>query len=639
MKRFFTTLLALCLLLALCAAAQAQEASDGAAPENTVTLDEVHVVANPIIHGNEVDNYGGTTTVVGEEQIRELNAMDLSSALRRSPGVTITRYNPVGAFGGGEGGAVFIRGMGSSRPGSEIKTFIDGVPVYMGLWNHPLLDLLPLDPAARIEVVKGPQPHRFGDVFSAINIIPKTGRGQETQTAVQAAGGSYGTFSQSVEHQADKGDYAYALGEGFRRSDGHRTHSDGATGSLYGSLEAYLNDNWDMRLFALAASSTANDPGEEDSDTNAGTYDTGLRLTTVTLANTYDKTYGEVKLFANAGEGYWYDQAGSADDTLNDFWFWGLKAKQTLVPTDGLELTAGIDQHWWDGNIRYTFDGATPDDSATVPQFSLTMPYIGANWLIGDRYGWHVIPSAGVRLYSHNRFDDAAAPHAGIVAGYGDTEIHASASKGVVYPGQEVVLRSKDDAWKDLSPEEVWHGEIGIRHTFADMVRADLTFFNDDGRDRYVVIKQGVWDNVESYRIQGIEATVTVTPTDTLSMFASLTTQESHPGDMPYVPNTSASAGVNWDFAKNWRIAVDAEYISDMYALRQFRGKDASNTEEVDEHTLLNAKLTRSFDIPAWDARGEVFLAMENITDEDYEYRPDYRMPGINGMIGARITF
>jgi hypothetical protein len=30
---------------------------------------------------------------------------------------------------------------------------------------------------------------------------------------------------------------------------------------------------------------------------------------------------------------------------------------------------------------------------------------------------------------------------------------------------------------------------------------------------------------------------------------------------------------------------------------------------------------------------------MENITDEDYEYRPDYRMPGINGMIGARITF
>ena len=44
--------------------------------------------------------------------------------------------------GGDEGGAVYVRGLGASRPGSEIKTYVDGIPFYMGVWNHALLDLL-----------------------------------------------------------------------------------------------------------------------------------------------------------------------------------------------------------------------------------------------------------------------------------------------------------------------------------------------------------------------------------------------------------------------------------------------------------------------------------------------------------------
>lgn len=63
----------------------------------------------------------------------DLNVQDLSTALRRSPGVNISHYNPVGSFGGATGGAVFIRGMGSSRPGGEIKTLVDGIPMYMSI--------------------------------------------------------------------------------------------------------------------------------------------------------------------------------------------------------------------------------------------------------------------------------------------------------------------------------------------------------------------------------------------------------------------------------------------------------------------------------------------------------------------------
>jgi iron complex outermembrane receptor protein len=35
----------------------------------------------------------------------------------------------------------------------------------------------------------------------------------------------------------------------------------------------------------------------------------------------------------------------------------------------------------------------------------------------------------------------------------------------------------------------------------------------------------------------------------------------------------------------------------------------------------------------------EVFLAGENLIDEDYEYLPGYPMPGINGVLGVAVKF
>jgi iron complex outermembrane receptor protein len=89
--------------------------------EEVVTTPEVVVVASPIIEGNQVNDYGSQVTIVLRKQISDLNAQDLPSALRRTPGVVISRYNPAGSFGSDHGGAVYIRGMGSSRLGADAK--------------------------------------------------------------------------------------------------------------------------------------------------------------------------------------------------------------------------------------------------------------------------------------------------------------------------------------------------------------------------------------------------------------------------------------------------------------------------------------------------------------------------------------
>ncbi|MQK16778.1 TonB-dependent receptor plug domain-containing protein, partial [Escherichia coli] len=74
------------------------------ASDTRVELPATPVTDSSIIDQNYIDRFGSLTTVVDEKQIRDLNALDLSSALRRTPGVTVSRFNPVGSFGGAEGG-------------------------------------------------------------------------------------------------------------------------------------------------------------------------------------------------------------------------------------------------------------------------------------------------------------------------------------------------------------------------------------------------------------------------------------------------------------------------------------------------------------------------------------------------------
>ena len=181
---------------------------------------DVLIIAPAVIDSNSSDDMAGFRTKVTSRQIEDLNAIDAAAALRRTPGVSISRFNPVGSFGGEEGGAVYIRGMGSSRPGSEIKTYINGVPFYMGIWNHPLLDLLPLNGMARLNVIKGPQLHEFGNTFGAIALEPKKARAADGVSGeVSVRGGSFGTVAEQLDVSGRQGDWDFALAQGHAASD------------------------------------------------------------------------------------------------------------------------------------------------------------------------------------------------------------------------------------------------------------------------------------------------------------------------------------------------------------------------------------------------------------------------------------
>ncbi|MEJ5358691.1 MAG: TonB-dependent receptor plug domain-containing protein [Desulfobacterales bacterium] len=618
----------------------------------TYGLEEMKVVASPVIQGNRLDRYASQKTEVTEEQIRDLNAQDVAAALRRTPGVNISRYNPIGSFGGAEGGAIFIRGQGSSRPGAEIKTLVDGVPMFMSVWNHPLLDLLSIDSAHTIEVYKSPQPHVFGNAFAVVNLVPKRIETEGFQSRLQAAGGSYDTFVASGDHGGKLGAWDYLVGGGYRTSEGHRNDADGETRDFFGRLGYRLNPHWDLSFFALWNDNESKDPGPQGTPASArlGTYETRALLTTLTASHRYEKAEGFLKLYRNGGGGDWLDQpvGATVEDLYNDFLYYGLKAREVLRPWAGGEVVAGLDWDRTEGDYKKKISTGARDDW-NGEDFVIFSPYLAASQLIGAREGFFAIPSAGVRYYRNTEFDAEWAPHAGLVLGYRDTELHAGYARGVIYPGLDVIVFSQKvlpalrDTWKDLDAETVDHYEIGIRHRFGRLAVADLTFFYDDGNDRYVVVPPPPppprYGNVEKYQVKGVETTLTVFPLPELALFGGMTFLETDPSDLPYAPAFTASFGLNFRFLERFRLSLDCQYLSDFYVLSQARRLNAANTQEADEFFVLNGKIAYLFDLPAWKTSGEIFLAGENLTDTNYEYRPGYPMPGINGMLGVRLRF
>ena len=94
---------------------------------------------------------------------------------------------------------------------------------------------------------------------------------------------------------------------------------------------------------------------------------------------------------------------------------------------------------------------------------------------------------------------------------------------------------------------------------------------------------------------------------------------------LPYAPERSVSLGVTYAQGP-WRVSADAQYQSRMYVLQEERVNGASNTEQVDAFTVVNLRVGHA--VPALGEVGEVFLAVENLFDRDYQLVDWYNQPG-----------
>jgi iron complex outermembrane receptor protein len=606
--------------------------------------DAIEVAAPAIAEGSRVTREGTVVTSVSARQITDLNAMDFASALRRLPGVTISRYNPVGSYGGGDGGAVYLRGQGSGRPGAETSMLFDGIPRFVGVWTHPLLDTLPVEAAERLDVYRGAQPVLLGTMaFGAVDLVPKRFERPGIGGRLDLAAGSFATRSAVAEVGGRSGSLDFDVVASRRRSDGHREGAGGQVDSVFASAGAELSEHWSLRVLGSRADSWADDPGRADrpqppTRPRFAVVDT---FAVATAENRYGSSTGHVKLYLEDGAIDWLQWDGAAQHaftTLTDYRNWGARVRQAFVPwTDG-ELTVGFDHDRYGGAV----DEVRPTGARSVPR--VTFENTAGYAMVSHRFSGttEVIPSVGVRFNSSADFGGNWGGQAGLVVRRGATELHANVARAFNLPGVWVAVNYElwglGDSYRDLVAERLERAEVGIGQQFGPALRLELDLYRDRVRDalRFDAPPPPppTFVNLGSYTVTGAEARLTAQASDRFTVFVGGTFLDTDPDDVPNAPRWSWVGGANLVFAGSWQASVDASWVDEQEVLNP---RYAASQATVESYVLINARL--AYRLLLGQQPAEIFVAGENLSDSEYEVRPGYPMPGRSLFGGFTLQF
>lgn len=227
-----------------------------------------------------------------------------------------------------------------------------------------------------------------------------------------------------------------------------------------------------------------------------------------------------------------------------------------------------------------------------------------------------------------------------------NVEFRANLSRGINYPGLEASVLSNlipalGESWKDLKPEKLDHQELGVKFNPIESATLDLAIFKDKYKDRYLfafppAVSQPSFTNLGDYEIKGAEATWQQHWNDSWSSFVGFTWLDPSLKTLPYAPKQSLSLGTTYETGP-WRFSADAQYQKDMYVLAEERTAGAANFAQVDSFTVVNLRVGHA--VPALGKVGEVFVAVENLFDRNYEYRTGYPMPGTSAQLGVKMGF
>jgi iron complex outermembrane receptor protein len=636
---------------------QAQDAREpggngsGAAPIPTpatqrVFLGSVTVSDSPIIEGSDLDPLASLVTTVSEQQIDDLYAQDLSSALRRVPGVVISRYNPIGAYGGGDGGAVFIRGHGSSRPGGEIATLTDGVPRFVGIWTHPLLDTFNTDTIGHVDIYRSAQPVLLGNMsFGAIDMASK--RRGELGTGGRFVGsyGSYDTLIGTLEYGGRSERFDYYLTAGHRSSDGHRENASGDIDTLSGRIGLRLAEGWDLTVLYEHASSSVEDPGQVGPEPPPITpnYDVDNDFALATLSHRHGSWTGHVKLYVEDGTYDWLQWDGTAGESfrsITDSSNYGVRLRETTTPWQGGELIFGLDDDLYGG--EFVERHPTGDRLASDVTFRNTAPYVALSHTLGESIT--VTPSAGIRYNSSRYFGDEWGGQAGVRLGVANHSIYANWAHGFNLPGVYAAVQyggwGLGDRWQDLEAEIVDHLELGWLVPLGGRWRLDASVFRDDVENAIRFVPPPPpppsFANIGAYSVDGLEIAIQGDPTEQLSLFLGGTLSSAEPDTVPNLPAATAVAGLTWTAEPGWRVNLDAQWVDQRSILNP---RFSSGHVKVDGYLLANARAAVPWRVLGVNIDGSIFVVGDNLTDEEYEYRVGYPMPGRMWHLGVELGF
>jgi iron complex outermembrane receptor protein len=200
---------------------------------------------------------------------------------------------------------------------------------------------------------------------------------------------------------------------------------------------------------------------------------------------------------------------------------------------------------------------------------------------------------------------------------------------------------TQNNSWANLSPEEMNHLEVGGKFYPDKKSRVDLSLFQDSISNRYTFTEAdgGIinWTTVGQYTTKGVELSGQREIIPELTGFLGWTYLNNNSvANLPYMPQNAFNAAIT-GYVYKFRVSVDAQYQTSFYAQNLSRNATVTNTTRVDGFGVANARV--SYPIPELGKKGEVFVMVENIFNQQYSYRQGYPMPGTWGSIGLSASF
>jgi iron complex outermembrane receptor protein len=614
----------------------------------------------------ELSPYGQKNTV-DAGAIAAQGSHDLLDALRNVPGVSYSKRNSIG---GDTGTSLYIRGRGASHPSVETVTNFDGVPRNGSVYGQSMPDSFSLGIADRVEVYKSPQPSAFGAGYALVDLIPRHMREEGWAAETGASLGSFLALAETASLGFKRKAFDIFAAQGWTSSAGHTEHSAAYQQSYYLNSGFAFNPSWSLRLLGNYVDARSERPRREGQSPAEilPSFRTGSILGTLTLNNLFDRAEGYAKLYYSDTQFSWLDENPSVpgDYSLQSLKNLGVRLKETLRLWQGGEIIAGGD---FDFTMTSNLDHNESRASVLTafPDMLLISPYLAASHTFSfGKYGaFYLVPQAGFRGYVHSLWANAFAPQFGLLAGYKDTAVYGNYVIGCVYPApatiQGLVNRDgvEDAALKEVNPEAVYHYEVGASHRYKDLVTLGGSFFFDDGRNR--VIASGLVPQnaslISYFRIAGVELYARTSPLRDLTIFSGGTWMavEARGDDgkvvkrMPFTPDFSLSAGFVWKlscfglkFLEGLAIAGDYRFLGGLYANTNLQFSagflNSDDTAKLDDQHVLHLRFSYAFSRKKWRVdTAELFLDLDNLLNQRYQYWPGYPMPGLTVSGGLTL--
>lgn len=438
-----------------------------------IKLHEV-VIQSPLVNDSR-KLIPASLTIIDKSTLQISPKLDLlKEAELATPGLFITGKGIMGAGAGPlSSGKISMRGLISSS-NSSTQILIDGVPMMMGLFGHPLPDAIEQSNIERIEVLRGSSSMQYGGsaLAGAINIVPSNPAPNTQNIAASMQWGSYGTVNRSFSASIGKENYFVQAGYSHNATNGYRTNSAFTNDDYFFRTGMNLSKYIQQSLSLNRSNSTTNDPGTTDVPFLTITH-VQRTMAVYKLTNNYQGLKGGLTVYYQEGINRFSDGWNSTD------YMGGGRLEEQFSLFKGNTILAGMEAKWYGGK----------GSPVGFPTSTLNNVWIKQNELSGfvtmqQKAGEILAFNAGLRTTHHSMFGTTTTPSAGVTLAVCDnTSIRGLFSQGFRNPtiGE---LFYFPPANATLKPEKATNIEMGLNSKLLkNRLSIDLTLFSTKATD------------------------------------------------------------------------------------------------------------------------------------------------------------